>query len=243
MEDFIIPPLHRTDRKRLVGVFIICLTDSVLLLSYALGSTWWFAYQRLTLILGLVYFFSLLTYLSSIVDDDRKDISFFAETAKRFNVWKNSCRSNDFRDYKGYVSDLDYLYLKKGNDIKKTIIRARIKEQDALEALVLLEQQHYHIRLVLADVDSKKILYDEKQFSYMEEYDKMINNMQNQLLENGYEIISITNKYGDRRWEQSDNPSSPSVFKIYGIGFLEILWYVTLCTIALTPLYVLGVLF
>lgn len=209
---------EKANRNQLWVVRWICAANVIMLLSYTFGFYWWVRFPLVAIVLGFVYILNI--FFTDMVKKDGANL--FSDRYVRLKHWRDYYTSEYFintRDSEhAPISDSDYLWLWIGDGVEylqyKFRVLSHVKDFDFNDL--------YSVEINLINPKDEKVKYT---FSKNKIYglSEILYEMQDQLKADGYIIKAIFNKFGDLRWQQSDDPKPPKkirklLYDIIGFG-------------------------
>ena len=209
---------EKANRSQLSVVRWICGANVVMLLSYAFGFYWWVRFPLVAIILGFVYVIKIFS--SDMVEKDGATL--FSDRYLRLRHWRDYYTSEYFiktRDSEhAPISNGDYLWLWIGDEAE--YLRYEVRASSYAKDVYF--NQLYDVSIKLINPKGEKVKYS-LQKSDVYGLSELLYEMQEQLKADGYIIKAVFNKFGDLRWQQSDNPKPPKkirklLYDIIGFG-------------------------
>lgn len=213
-------------RNQLIRILLVLGMNVIVLLSLAFDFRWWEKYQIVFIALTIIYLLLLSTY-----EDSKGEL--FSDGLKRLRDKRDYFKgerlivSNYDVEKNAPLFNGDYIFI--WNNKTETYE----SEVGYFKFTASLDSSKKMIKVIDIVKNEPKYIIKEECSS---DWNRMYKELEKKINEDGFTILRIYNKFGDVKWERSDEPTKPSKKRkiIYYVKVWA--WYIAVIIAIFAPL-------
>lgn len=221
---------NNAKRNKLYMSYIVCLANTIILLSIHLNYLWWknMTGGIIAAILGFFYFVTLLA-LQHQIDNSRSNLSPYF--LLKLRDWSNFYKSKQFATrYNCAISrNNSYLRLIRLEDTYERSVSEILNDYLPEYCRINYKKSGYKYKFSLLDIDTNEVLLESSGNSFNDG----AFNLYESIKEKNYDVLAIYNKFGQELWWKSDKERKPKIIRkiIYNLSYFFVIVISAIATI------------